>query len=170
MNTVEPHDHAAFRFTIDLPITSHWEDISRVRTSVELCLSTLFHDLERPRTLAMVTGELLENAVKYGNWNDANGVFRLRIWGSRGAEAFVQVSNPVDGARSAEPVMELIRELHAAESPALAFQKRMLEIATGTGRQGSGLGLLRIAYEGACELDATTSDGAVTVTARLAPC
>jgi hypothetical protein len=163
-------DDAAFRFTIDLPVTSKWDDIALVRSSVEMCLSTLFHSLERSQTLAMVTGELLENAVKYGSWNRDSGVFRLRIWGSQGSDAFVQVSNPVASDDVAGTVLDAIRALRAAESPAEAYRARMIEIANGTGRSGSGLGLLRIAYEGACELDAAAAAGVVTVTARLAAC
>ena len=169
MSTPGSDDDTAFRFTIDLPVTSKWEDIALVRSSVEMCLSTLFHDLERPQALAMVTGELLENAVKYGAWGREAGIFRLRIWGSRGAESFVEVSNPVDGDDAASAVIDAVRLLRSADSPAAALQARMMEIASGTGPGGSGLGLLRIAYEGACELEAMVDGGVVTVTARLEP-
>jgi hypothetical protein len=145
---------ADFGFTIDLPVTSEWDNNRLGRSSVEMCLSTLFGDIDSQHTLAMVTGELLENAVKYGHWTLGTGVFRLRIWGVRGAEAIVEVSNPIESAAAAAAVIEAIGRVNDSASPADAYRARVLEIATS----------------GACKLAARSSADVVTVTARLNLC
>jgi len=154
-----------FNFTIDFPVLGEWENVDQVRLSLQSCIATLFQDVDLRHTLAMVAGELLENAVKYAHRSDDNTMFRLKIWGALTDVAFVQVANPVDD-ESAKLVIEQIENIRIASSVADAYFERMREIASRPSRM-SRLGLLRIAYEGGCELSAQLDDGILTITAAI---
>ena len=115
----------------------------------------------------MVTGELLENAIKYGDWSGKESSFRLKVWGG-GKRAHIAVENPVrpdDG--SAHEVLEILRWIRGFPSANEAYRARLIEIAKGPMTGGaSKLGLVRIAYEGDCDLGAEVSNGVIRVTAE----
>lgn len=154
-----------FNFTIDFPVRGEWENVDQVRLSLQSCIATLFQNVDVRHVLAMVAGELLENAVKYAHRADDHTMFRLKIWGALGDVAFVQVANPVDEA-SARLVLDAIASIRSSASIADSYLQRMREIASRPSRL-SRLGLLRIAYEGGCELSADLTDGVLTVTAAI---
>jgi hypothetical protein len=154
-----------FNFNIDFPVLGEWENVDQVRLSLQSCIATLFQNVDLRHTLAMVAGELLENAVKYAHRADDHTMFRLRIWGAIGDVAFVQVSNPID-EEGARIVLGAIADIRAADSVADSYFHRMREIATRPSRL-SRLGLLRIAYEGGCELSADVRSDILTVTAGI---
>jgi hypothetical protein len=154
-----------FNFTIDFPVLGQWENVDQVRLSLQSCIATLFQNVDLRHTLAMVAGELLENAVKYAHRSDDHTMFRLKIWGALTDVAFVQVANPVDD-ESAKFVLEQVANIRTAQSVADAYFERMREIASRPSRM-SRLGLLRIAYEGGCELSAQLEDGILTITAAI---
>jgi len=154
-----------FNFTIDFPVLGEWENVDQVRLSLQSFIATLFQNVDLRHTLAMVAGELLENAVKYAHRSDDNTMFRLKIWGALSDVAFVQVANPVD-AESAKFVLDAIANIRNAPSVAETYFERMREIATRPSRM-SRLGLLRIAYEGGCELSGELKDDILTITAAI---
>ena len=55
-----------FCFTLDLPVRNEWGNIEKLRESVHSCLSAMFNDMDGCHAITMITGELLENAMKYG--------------------------------------------------------------------------------------------------------
>src|SRR6188472_1509324 len=68
-----------FGFSIDLTVRNEWKNIDLLRTSVQNCFIAVFADLDGCHAIAMVTGELLENALKYGDWTGGDrAIFRLR--------------------------------------------------------------------------------------------
>ena len=156
-----------FQFSIDLPVLSHWRNVDLLLTSVQNCFVAVFADVDGCNAIAMVTGELVENAVKYGYWSGQDKHFRLRITGRRGSVT-IQVENPVD------PVDPQIHKLEAmlrwiAEFPdtATAYRAKMLEIASRPG-VSSGFGLVRCAYEASSVLKAELIDGnALRVVAEM---
>ena len=154
-----------FNFTIDFPVLGEWENVDQVRLSLQTCIASLFQNVDLRHTLAMVAGELLENAVKYAHRSDDNTMFRLKIWGALSDVAFVQVANPVDD-ESAKFVIDAIANIRNAPSIADSYFARMREIASRPSRM-SRLGLLRIAYEGGCDLSAQLDDGMLTITAAI---
>ena len=156
---------AGFNFTIDFPVLGEWENVDQVRLSLQSCIATLFQNVDLRHTLAMVAGELLENAVKYAHRSDDRTMFRLKIWGAMSDVAFVQVSNPVDD-ESAKVVLDAIESIRSAPSVADSYFERMREIASRPSRM-SRLGLLRIVYEAGCELSAELADGMLIVTAAI---
>jgi anti-sigma regulatory factor (Ser/Thr protein kinase) len=84
-----------FQFSIDLPVLNHWRNVDLLLISVQNCFVAVFSDVDGCNAIAMVTGELVENAIKYGYWHGDDKHFRLRITGRRGAVT-IQVENPVD--------------------------------------------------------------------------
>jgi hypothetical protein len=161
-----------FHFSIDLPVRSEWANVDILRTSVQNCFAAIFSDIDGCRALAMVTGELIENAIKYGDWSALGGLedqrFRLRVWGE-GHRAHVSVENPVRrGDKHAEEVLRTIGWLRTFASTSDAYRARLLEIAGGSREPGdSKLGLVRIAYEGNCKLTAELVRGVLHVQAEL---
>jgi hypothetical protein len=164
-----------FRFTIDVPILNHWDNVELLRTSVQSCLTAVLRDVEGSELLAMVTGELVENAIKYGAWpeygttpGDNGGAFRLRIEGT-GGEATISVENPIaDGDRSVSRLFDTLRWLEQFPSRAEAYRQKVLEISKlPRGSSSSGLGLVRIAYEADCTLAADLNEDVLCVSARV---
>lgn len=158
-----------FNFSIDLPVRSDWANVDLLRTSVQSFFTAIFSDVENCYSLAMVTGELIENAIKYGDWNGANDQrFRLRVWGE-GRQARVSVENPVHGGGvKAEEVLDTLGWMRGFASPSDAYRAKLLEIAATDREHGnSKLGLVRIAYEGNCTLTAELVRGVLRVQAEL---
>jgi len=164
----------SFSFSIDLPIRSEWANVDLLRTSVQNCFTAVFSDIDGCQALAMVTGELLENAVKYGDWHgQPGGTFRLRVWGEGtrnvggGRSAHVSVESPV--AADDPNVAALLATLEwIATFPSTrdAYRAKLLQIAEAPGDLiESRLGLVRCAYEGNCVLRAEVVDGTLRVTA-----
>ena len=156
-----------FNFSIDLPVRSEWANVDLLRTSVQNCFTAIFSDIEGCHSLAMVTGELLENAIKYGDWSAKESSFRLKVWGE-GRKAHIAVENPVrpedTGAAEVLDILRWIRNFSTANE---AYCARLLQIAQNVGAKGSSkLGLVRIAYEGDCDLGAEISNGVIRVTAE----
>ncbi|HET7504919.1 MAG TPA: hypothetical protein VFK02_28040 [Kofleriaceae bacterium] len=156
-------------FSIDLPVRSEWANVDLLRTSLESCFTTMFTDPDGCRSLAMVTGELVENAIKYGDWSCASDHrFRLRVWGE-GRSAHVLVENPVQHASgNAAEVLRTLGWMRGFGSPIEAYRARLLEVAAAGASSGdSKLGLVRIAYEGNCLLTAELIRGVLYVEADL---
>src|SRR5262245_25699959 len=159
-----------FGFSIDLTVRNEWKNIDLLRTSVQNCFIAVFADLEGCHAIAMVTGELLENALKYGDWVSGDRAqFRLRVVG-RSGNIEVSVQNPLKAHDpNAEALMTAIEWISSYPKPEQAYRARMLQIAQDDSDTASPsrLGLVRVAFEGNCRLNAVVDNGMVTVSAML---
>lgn len=158
-----------FNFSIDLPVRSEWSNVDLLRTSVQNCFTAIFSDIEGCHALAMVTGELIENAIKYGDWTgNAEQRFRLRVWGE-GRAAHVSVENPVHrNDPNAQEVLKTLGWMRKFPSAIEAYRAKLLEVAsTDRAPSDSKLGLVRIAYEGNCVLAAEITSDVLRVQAEL---
>lgn len=159
-----------FGFSIDLTVRNEWKNIDLLRTSVQNCFIAVFADLDGCHAIAMVTGELLENALKYGNWaSGERAMFRLRVVGNEG-NIEVSVSNPLKlDDTNAQQLMTSLEWINSFATPEAAYRARMLQIAQDDSGDSapSRLGLVRIAFEGNCRLSAKIEKGNVTVSAVL---
>lgn len=156
-------------FSLDLPVRNEWSNVDLLRTSVQSCFTAVFSDIEGCYSLAMVTAELIENAIKYGDWRaSVEQRFRLRVWGE-GRHAHVLVENPVHSSDpGAEEVLQTLGWMRRFASPSDAYRAKLLEIAATDHVLGrSRLGLVRIAYEGNCILTAELVRGVLRVQAEL---
>ncbi|MBA3392615.1 MAG: hypothetical protein H0T89_08225 [Deltaproteobacteria bacterium] len=159
-----------FGFSIDMTVRNEWRNVDLLRTSVQNCFTAVFADVDGCHAIAMVTGELLENALKYGDWTRGDrAMFRLRVHGTRENDVEVSVQNPVgESDGNANLLLQSIEEINSFAKPEQAYRARLLQIAQSEDSAPSRLGLVRIAFEGNCRLSATLADGTVTVRAVLA--
>ena len=158
-----------FGFSIDLTVRNEWKNIDLLRTSVQNCFIAVFADLDGCHAIAMVTGELLENALRYGDWTSGDrAMFRLRVHGREG-NIEVSVQNPLKANDpNAESLRTALEWLNGFQKPEQAYRARMLQIAQEDSDSApSKLGLVRIAFEGNCRITAKVDNGTVTVTAVL---
>lgn len=111
--------------------------------------------------LCMSTQELLENAVKYGDWSGPSKVdLAIRI-GSR--EVTIEVKSPTSAdAEHLRKFDESIQWIRGYQDPFEAYVERMKRVSSQAFVPGkSGLGLTRVAYEGQCILDFYVDDHSV---------
>ena len=110
--------------------------------------------------LCMSAQELLENAVKYGHFQDLDrDVIELSLdIGDRAVT--IEVKNPVDeDPRRLKRLDDTIQWVRGYQNPFEAYVERMKEVSSQPYTPGqSGLGLTRIAYEGQCILDFFVDD------------
>ena len=155
----------AFGFQINVPVRNEWNNVDLLVTSVQNCFNAMFADVDGSQAVAMVTGELLENAIKYGAWSKKGQHLRLSVAGGP-STARISVENPAEE----ENVADLQRTLAWANGfpdPQSAFRARLLAIAQTADPEVSKLGLVRIAYEGKCAITAEYAEGVVCVTAQI---
>lgn len=159
-----------FGFSIDMTVRNEWRNVDLLRTSVQNCFTAVFADVDGCHAIAMVTGELLENALKYGDWVSGDrAMFRLRVRGGANNVVEVSVQNPLnENDSNAINLQKAIEEINSYPKPEQAYRARMLQIAQSEEDAApSRLGLVRIAFEGNCKLAARVEHGTVTVTASL---
>jgi hypothetical protein len=155
------------RFTIDVPIRGDWSNIDLLTTSVRACFAAMMMDVEGCQTVAIVASELLENAVKYGDWSGSDRTFRFHVSGE-GGRASISVENPVsDPERALGEIEETLRWIATFPSAASAFQARLVEVASAPAGGSSRLGLARIAHQAKCTLRAERVGHAVRVVADV---
>jgi hypothetical protein len=158
-----------FTFAIDLPVRSEWTNVDVVRNAILNCFRTVFRDVDGCQRIAMVAGELMENAIKYGHWvMTEDRPLRLRLGGT-GERVEVSVESPVDpGSPRVKDLFATLDWLGGFPSAADAFRARMLDIASApAGSAGSKLGLARIAYEGNCQLAAEIEGDVLRVKSQM---
>jgi hypothetical protein len=155
---------SAFSFAIDVPVRGEWKNVSLLVTSVQNCFAAMFSELDGANALAMIAGELMENAIKYGHWGPQPGFLRLSVHGSSGM-ARVSVRNPVS-AENLQKLEETLVWIKGFPTPAEAFTARIQEVV-GAPRGDSRLGLVRILYEAESTLSFRAIDGDVEVIAEV---
>jgi hypothetical protein len=154
---------ADLSFVIDIPVRNDWESVDLLRTSIVNSMTAIFAETDSAESFATVAAELLENAIKYGQWKDPAAMLHLRVSGD-GDGARIEVAHPVDAASdNTRELLEMIDWIKTFPSPEEAYRARLLQIATAeTGV--SKLGLARIAYEGMCDLEAQVEGDILRVT------
>ncbi|HVJ13811.1 MAG TPA: ATP-binding protein [Polyangiaceae bacterium] len=146
---------------LELLLTLEWERIDTVRQAVALCLQAAFDNADLESSLAMVSAELLENAVKYGK---SSAQIRLTVEELPDGVQVV-VRNPVEEASPHSDVLKQRVAWLGNFSDAQSAYTAALERAYDNPGAG-GLGLARIAHEGGCSVRCETSpSGEVTVSA-----
>ena len=159
-----------FGFSIDLTVRNEWRNIDLLRTSVQNCFIAVFADLDGCHAIAMVTGELLENALKYGDWSTRDA--RCSASASTASEGNIEVSvqNPLkkdDHERAEADEVDRVARLASRSRSGLSRAHAADRAGRGGGIGPSRLGLARIAFEGNCRITAKIENGTVTVNALL---
>tara|TARA_R110002096_G_scaffold171490_4_gene344398 strand:+ start:1373 stop:1879 length:507 start_codon:yes stop_codon:yes gene_type:complete len=150
-----------FKFAIDVPIGPDWKNASRLRDGIVNCLGCVFEDIDYCLTIGMAVGELVENAIKYGDWSKSkNSSFTARVHVS-GSSVIIEVSNPVRSKSGSVDDLFATLEWIRNQPTALGAYQSLLQKA-GT-EDGSHLGLARICYETGAQLDASLEGDVIRI-------
>ena len=139
-----------------------WRVVRRVRAMVD---SVLAHQSDSVRQSArLVASELMENVIKYGETlpDGSQPVISVRLSGS---VLSITSRNGVAADEDVERIFEILHRLRTRKDTQSLYVEAILQ-SMAARRQSPALGLLRIAAEGAFELDATYEDGVLGVNAR----
>jgi hypothetical protein len=139
-----------------------WDAIQRAWEPCRAYLTARGLDDDSAYALCMVVQELLENAVKYGDFGDGDARIHLELSGTRDGVT-IEVHSPLDDEPTGlDRLDSMIQWIRGFQSPFEAYVERLKEVAGRPFDHGeSGLGLVRMAYEGQCILDFYTGDSNV---------
>jgi two-component sensor histidine kinase len=157
---------SALALDLDLTIPPEWSRIDPTREAVGLLVQAMFGDDDLRDALAMVSEELLENAIKYSA--PGHGV-RLSIRHDRD-RVTVEVSNMVDEAAGhANVLRERVEWLRGFPDAAAAYREAIGRVYARQKRVDgeAGLGIVRIAYEGRADVTCALDGGRLTVRAEM---
>lgn len=135
-------------------IDPNWEEIEKARNQI----SQFLIDNHIPENLGhaatMVFSELNENGIKYGNFNPGDRVeSHVTI---NGHLITIEVIHAIDPANLAHlnKLDQMIQWIRGYQDPFEAYINKLKEISKKPiSDKDSGLGLVRIAYEGGAILD-----------------
>ncbi len=143
-----------------LEIPPEWDAIDGMRSRVITFLREAAEAQPLVDGIAMVVCELTENAIKYGTFDPTDRVHMTVDVTPRAIT--VEVRNPT----SKEDLAQLnrldrtIQWIRGYQDPFEAYMARLKEVSLQNPDSGeSGLGLVRIAYEGESSLDFYLGDG-----------
>ncbi len=115
----------------------------------------------------MITSELVENAVKYGDFISISNKIEVSL--ITGKKIIIEVKCPIIKSKNLhfKKLDRTIQWIRGHQNPFEAYIEKLKVVSTKSGDdQKSGLGLFRIAYEGMAILDFYVSDdGIISVSA-----
>ena len=146
--------------SMKLTVKPNWEEIEEVRNSSSEFFRSHGFPGDAVNALTMVISELIENGIKYGNFKAPGNKVILTIHiGSR--VVTVEVVNPVDETahKHLKRLDRTIQWIRGYQDPFQAYTERIRAVSKRPLRdEESGLGLVRIAYEGKSILDFFVGD------------
>jgi hypothetical protein len=141
---------------LSMQIKPSWDELPEVRRQTATFLKAKGFSSDAIDALAMVACELSENAVKYGEYDEAaRSAIDISVSLSA-ADVTVEVAHPVaradkDNLTRLDRTVQWIR---GYQDPFEAYLQRLKELSSeGLDSSESRLGLVRIAYEGQSILD-----------------
>jgi hypothetical protein len=139
-----------------------WSNIDRMRTAVLHGAEAVFGPGDICEVVSTITSELMENAVKYGDWSPPDRLWlRVAVIGGR-RSLRIDVECPTDeGSKHLANLHRMLSWIDTFPTPRDAYLERVREIAESGDTGTSGMGLVRMAAEGPCRLSATLLSGGV---------
>lgn len=141
--------------TLNLKVPPQWSEFDSVREKALEFLKQRDVGRDGSLAVAMVISELVENAAKYGAFRRANDAIELAVTVER-AIITIEISNPLGPSVQGhvERLDGMIQWIRGFQDPFEAYLERLKEVSTqALDSRESGLGLVRIAYEGQSVLD-----------------
>lgn len=132
-----------------------WDNIEEVRTESSQFLTTNKFSDEESHSLIMVISELMENGIKYGDYSIVDSVVEILI-DIKKTIVEIEVLNPVKDAekKHLQKLDKTIQWIRGYQDPFEAFIEKLRNVSKKPlNDMESGLGLVRIAYEGRAVLD-----------------
>ena len=135
-------------------IKPEWEEAERVRGESADFLAGHGFSGDLSFALSMVASELVENAVKYGDYQRRDSGISMELQVAS-TDVTIEVRNPID--QSSEHFRRLdyiIQWIRGFQNPFEAYVERLKAVSeSALGKGESGLGLVRVAYEAQAILD-----------------
>jgi hypothetical protein len=141
--------------SIEFNVKPDWGEIEKIRNeSVDFMQSQELTD-DTIHSLSMIISELIENGIKYGNFKIVENKVFVAINIER-TIVTIEVLNPVDESsfNHLERLDKTIQWIRGYQDPFEAYIERIKEVSKKPLNDSeSGIGLVRIAYEGEAMLD-----------------
>lgn len=140
-------------------IKPEWDEVDSVRDGAFSFLGSLGVSQEVVDAVAMVACELTENAIKYGSFA-AGDLVQVSIT-ERPHGILIEIKNPIGEGDDENMVKldEMIQWIRGFQDPFEAYLERLEEVSKrALDDEESGLGLVRIAYEGQSIIDFYVDD------------
>jgi hypothetical protein len=151
--------------SLEVELQPEWRNVTRASEAVALLVLGTYGDSDLHDAIAMVSAELLENAIKYA---DPQKLVRLSIHDDP-SEITVEVTNAVVQPEEVQRLAARLDWLNQQPDPAAAWIEALTLATTGkSSPDRPGLGILRIAYEGGSRVEYDVSEpGTLTVRASM---
>ncbi len=143
-----------------ISIQPEWDQLESVREKTQTFLEERGLMGNLIHSSVMVISELMENSIKYGYFVSPENRVEVSLEYSKNS-IMVEVSNPVndDCLPDLEELDRMIQWIRGYQNPFEAYVERLKEISKKPLHdKASGLGIVRIAYEGAVTLDFYVSE------------
>jgi len=141
--------------SMKLIVDPNWDEIERVRNESNEFLRTHPLSDDTVYALTLVISELIENGIKYGVFKSPENKVIVSIYVGPSIIT-VEVTNPVDETtyNHLRRLDRTIQWIRGHQDPFEAYIERLREVSKKPLHdKESGLGLVRIAYEGKAILD-----------------
>ena len=139
---------------LEIQITPEWHKIDEVRNNIYTFLNKNNISDDKVYSIGMIASELLENAIKYGNTAlQVNLLLEIEV-GKK--EITVELKNKINETDkyNIHKLDQTLQWFRGFQSPFEAYIEKLKEIsARDLEDRESGLGLVRIAYEGQGNID-----------------
>lgn len=132
-----------------------WDKIEEVREESSQFLTTHKFSEEQAHSLIMVISELMENSIKYGDYSISDSMVEILV-NIKKSMVEIEVLNPVANTekRHLQNLDKTIQWIRGYQDPFEAFIEKLRNVSKKPLHDmESGLGLVRIAYEGKAVLD-----------------
>lgn len=140
---------------LNLNISPQWDEIEKVRNEAGSFFEFQGFSNDTAQALVMVMSELVENSIKYGNFEQTENTVKIYISLIEDTVT-IEVTNPV-AEKTKENLKNLdktIQWIRGYQDSFEAYIEKLKEISRKPfSDEESGLGLVRIAYEGKAILD-----------------
>jgi hypothetical protein len=141
-------------------ITSDWDQIETARVECAKFLTDSGFSEDVIDAVSLCIGELLENSIKYGDFDDKSGEITYAV-NIDSSSITVEVTNPVSDSNidHLNKLDKTIQWIRGYQNSFEAYIRKLKEISTRSiDDKESGLGLTRIAYESQSILDFYVSE------------
>jgi len=148
-------EQKAMKRSVKLIVDPNWDEIERVRNESNEFLRTHALSDDTVYALTLVISELIENGIKYGVFKSKENKVIVSVYVGPSIIT-VEVTNPVDETtyNHLRRLDRTIQWIRGYQNPFEAYIERLKEVSKKPLHdKESGLGLVRIAYEGKAILD-----------------
>lgn len=145
---------------IEIKIKPEWSNIETAREQTKEFLASLDFNDDIKDAVIMIISELLENAIKYGKFTEKHSGIETSVTASD-RSITIEVRSPVGDEddmhfRRLDRIVQWVR---GYQNPLEAYIEKIKEIALQpVSDSQSGLGIVRIAYEGQAVIDFYVND------------